>query len=700
MIYNYLQIFLKIKRILRIDVEYTLYHKRERKDKMKIKTKLILFTLMISIISIISVSIINYAVSIRELEKVVNSNTNSIAALTTQKLNQWIAIQKDSLDETLNSILYNNNYEQEYLYRFLESQTENNPGNAYYIGLPDKRFISGSGWIPPADYDATQRTWYKEAIGMDGIYISKPDIDARTGDMVITVSKAIKKSGRVIGVVGSDIAIDYLVEVVSNVELGKDSYAFLMDDEGNIITHLNEEYKPTADKGYINIKDILGGKLIDIMGNKELSLREKRITDFDNIRRFCFFDEIEESSWMVGLAVSEKETLKVVSHAINLTLITVVLLLVVTSILSLTVGSSISKPIINSSQIAEEISNLNLSTGIEEIKLKRKDEIGQMYQSFDNTIRKLKIFMKDMDGSIRINHEVNEQTLEKIHYLLGQAEDTSATTEELSAGMEETSATTISINESSQEIEKALSDFAQKVEEGANTSNEISVKADKLSHQFINAKDKSMEIYSNAREEIAKAIVSSKEVEKINVLSNAILQISEQTSLLSLNAAIEAARAGESGRGFAVVADEIRKLAENSNSTVGEIQTVTESITKSVGELIERISLVMDFLEKDVTKDYELMVDAVGQYREDGSHLNNIISDLSATAEELAATVNEISIAIKEVSITVEESTVATTNIAEKNMNIVEAINDISGIIEKNKEISDKLEEIVSQVKF
>jgi methyl-accepting chemotaxis protein len=440
--------------------------------------------------------------------------------------------------------------------------------------------------------------------------------------------------------------------------------------------------------------------MADIIGKTGIKIKDRAIRDFDGVDRLFFYGDIEESNWTVGVAITQDSVMGSINRVILLTILAAISVIIISIILVLYMASTITKPIRESVEIAEDISNLNLSQEIEEKDLKRKDEMGQMYQSFNLIIQKLRAFMKDMDGSIRINHEVNEQTLEKVHYLLGQAEDTSATTEELSAGMEETSATTISINESSQEIERALSDFAQKVEEGANTSNEISVKADKLSHQFINAKDKSMEIYSNAREEIEKAIVSSKEVEKINVLSNAILQISEQTSLLSLNAAIEAARAGESGRGFAVVADEIRKLAENSNSTVGEIQTVTESITKSVGELIERISLVMDFLEKDVTKDYELMVDAVSQYREDGSHLNNIISDLSATAEELAATVNEISIAIKEVSITVEESTVATTNIAEKNMNIVEAINDISGIIEKNKDISDKLEEIVSQVKF
>src|SRR5690606_28179125 len=146
-----------------------------------------------------------------------------------------------------------------------------------------------------------------------------------------------------------------------------------------------------------------------------------------------------------------------------------------------------------------------------------------------------------------------------------------------------------------------------KVENASATSSEISNKADELSQQFISARDKTMGVYQDAREEIENALKASKEVEKINILSNAILQISEQTSLLSLNAAIEAARAGEAGKGFAVVADEIRKLAENSNATVGEIQAVTENITKAVGLLIDKVSLIIEFLEKDIKRDYDLM---------------------------------------------------------------------------------------------
>lgn len=285
-------------------------------------------------------------------------------------------------------------------------------------------------------------------------------------------------------------------------------------------------------------------------------------------------------------------------------------------------------------------------------------------------------------------------------YLLNQAEDTSATTEELSAGMQQTSSSAIAVNESTSEINRAVSDFAEKIEEGAFASREISEKADALSRQFIESKDNTMDMYHKTREEIEDAIKSSHEVEKINILSNAILEISDQTSLLALNAAIEAARAGESGRGFAVVADEIRKLAENSNQTVGEIQSVTYGITQAVNRLVDNTSNLIDFLEEKVIKDYEMMVDAVNQYKEDGSALNNIIADLSATSQELSATINQITNSMDEITTTVEDSTIATTNIAEKNMNIVESINKINNIVKRNEEVSERLKDIVSKVRF
>lgn len=665
---------------------------------MKLKGRLVTFSVLICIISILVIVGINYIISIQKLESEVNKNIQLETVNIAKDSDKWMALQKDSLEEVLQGLLYSNNYEYDYVHKYFVGKNKINDGNEYYVAFSDRSLIAGSGWIPDSSYDATTRDWYVGAKESDSIYITEPYLDSDMGKMVITISKAFKTSSGREGVMASDITIDYLVELISSADLGEGAYAFLIDNNGNIITHLNEAFNPTEEKS-TKIEDILDGKLQSIM-SKDLDIRDKKIKDYDNEDRMFFFEDVVESNWKVGVGFPSNRVMETINLVIKYTILATIVVVVISFALSNYMAGTITKPIIHSVKIAEDISDLNLSGSIEESKLERKDEIGQMYRAYQLIIEKLRIFMKDMDASITINHEVYNETLDKLQFLVLQAEDTSATTEELSAGMEETAAATLSINESANEIDRAITDFAGKVDDGSNTSSEISNKAEELRHQFATAKDKSMSIYSEAKDEIEKAIESSKEVKQITALSNAILEISEQTSLLSLNAAIEAARAGESGRGFAVVAEEIRKLAEHSNSTVGEIQLVTDNITNAVEQLIDRVSQVMDFLERDVRKDYEMMVDAVNHYKEDGYFLNNIIGDLSATSEELAATVNEISNSMKEISITVEESTVATTSIAEKNMNIVEAINNINNIMDRNKEASIKLEEIVSQVKL
>lgn len=95
---------------------------------------------------------------------------------------------------------------------------------------------------------------------------------------------------------------------------------------------------------------------------------------------------------------------------------------------------------------------------------------------------------------------------------------------------------------------------------------------------------------------LSKAIEDTKFVDEINKLLETILDITDQTNLLALNAAIEAARAGEAGKGFAVVAEEVRKLAEESSNTAGQIQKITETVVSSVKELANNSQQLLDFM--------------------------------------------------------------------------------------------------------
>lgn len=665
---------------------------------MKLKNKIILFTVLVCIVSVLSVSGVNYFISIKKLEDEVNQKVELETLGITKDIDKWMGVQKKALVEVIDGMIVANNFEYEYGCDYLAEAKERNPGNHYYMSFSDQYYLHPTRNQPT--YDPTERGWYVGGMEAgDDFYISEPYVDARTQDMVVSIAKSFKTRDGREGVISTDITIDHLVDLVGAADVGEDSYAFLIDNLGNIITHVNGEFNPT-EEGFTNVGDILGGGLGGVLNGQDLTIRNRQIKDFDNTDRLFFSEDIDEADWKVGVAVGARHAIGTVDDVIKYTMIASLIVLIISALLSFYISNSITRPIIQSVAIAENIGNLDLTNTIDEKELNRKDEIGQMYNSFNDIITKLKMFMMNLESSIETNHRVYEETISKLNFLLNQAEDTSATTEELSAGMEETAATTMTLEESTVEVNNAISDFTDKMEQGAVTSNEISTKADELSRQFIEAKDSTMDIYSNTRNEIRDAIQSAKGVERIHVLSNAILEISEQTSLLSLNAAIEAARAGESGKGFAVVAEEIRRLAENSNSTVEEIQLVTKDVTRVVEQLINNTSNLIGFLEEKVIGDYEMMVDAVSQYRDDGSSLNDIISGLSATSEELSATISQMAMSMKDISVTVEDSTTATTNIAEMNMNIVEAINNINIIMDQNREVAEKLGEIVGQVKI
>ena len=127
-----------------------------------------------------------------------------------------------------------------------------------------------------------------------------------------------------------------------------------------------------------------------------------------------------------------------------------------------------------------------------------------------------------------------KSTKDKIDDLNIKISDVSATTEELSASMEETAASTEEINSSSEKMEAIIKTMSSSVDNGEKTAKEIEERAGKLKSDAIQSQEKSKVVTLKIQESLKSAVEKSKAVDEINDLTSKILEITEQTNLLSV----------------------------------------------------------------------------------------------------------------------------------------------------------------------
>jgi len=666
--------------------------------------------------------ILNSSVSIKYLEDSIQDKTLLEVKLKAKDIDDWLSNEEHVLDMAIERVILAENYEYDTLLDILVDITDTYPSNSYYMAFEDKTFIDGSRWVPDKDYDPTAREWYVGARdNAGGIYMCDPYVDAMTSDIVLSISKQITLKNNRKAVVAVDVQLSDMTNLiygtvsqdtdatssatVDNINYtvdindSGDTYVFIIDRKGNIISHPNPEFAPTPDK-FTNAADILEGKLDTLRKIDDISLQQRIIKDYDGKERFFFYDSINKTGWIIGIAVDKDTILEVKNKSGTITLLVAVFMICLGIGVSIVLANSITKPIMGVKRIANNISNLDFTSLIDENYANRKDETGEICRAFKQTEAKLRAFVSTLQELMEINTNTYNTILEKVEYLLNSSEGVSATTEEVSAAMEETSAVSDSISQSANDLNNAISDFANKVEDGAGTASSIANKANELARKIEESKDSTIGLLSNAKDEIESAMASAKDVEKVNILTDAILNIASQTNLLSLNAAIEASRAGESGQGFAVVAEEIRKLADNSNKSATKIKEFTKNINNSVSQLISATDRLLRYLDEHVINDYETMLGAVEQYKNDGSILSEILSDLSSTIEEITAAIHTVSTSITDVSATIEQSSQATSTIAEQNNEIVSAVRDINDAMQSHMESNNKLSRIIEQVKI
>ncbi|OEJ14122.1 chemotaxis protein [Brachyspira hampsonii] len=475
------------------------------------------------------------------------------------------------------------------------------------------------------------------------IYISDVEKDDTYvgADTVLTVSivePILDNAGKFLGMVGVDFSAENLVKIVSDISTNEGMEGYLINQSGIILASTN-----IMNIGR-EISSIYTDNANQIMNAVENSVKYSFMNKIDRHKMFNIIvplTSLKDNYNSIALLVSVPEMVIVKENIINAvitSILAIAVLIIFLIIINILIKKSLIDPILKILHVSEKLSSGDLTSYKNEALSKRKDEIGMIFNSIQNTQNILSNIIK--------------QILDSTNAMENASKNVSAGSADLSNRTEKQRDDLKLINETMTNTLKVID----------KTTNDIAVTNDKI--QVLT--NSSEHCYNLSKESMILMEDITKATSEISNITKIIDDIAMQTNILALNASVEAARAGEQGKGFAVVAAEVRNLAQTSQESVKNITNIVNNSIEKINEGNSKIKETMDALE-DITNKAKESSDIVSQMVESSTQQD-------ASAREVQSAVNSVDIS------------------AEQNTNLVRTNTDI--VIDMEKE-TEKLADLM-----
>ena len=626
---------------------------------MTLKQRLIFFIAFLLAFVVAALSLIAYWRMRSELIDGVKDELSSAIRGNREAIGLWLAQRRDIVGATASNLSTASDP-----IPFMTLGKDAGRFEQVFIGYGDRRMIYNQiGKRPPDGYDPTVRPWYKLASEASDTVVTVPYVFASTGKLGITVARPVVKDGQAIGVVGGDVTLDAVIDVVKAIRLNGDGYAFLATRDGKIVAHA------APDSTLKSVTEVMPGFRPEMLATagSQIGLQEIAIGGED---KYIAVSPIAGSQWVLATVV-DKRTILSPLNALMWSLIVAGLVIGVVGLLfAQVVLGQLLKGVVKLRDALLEIAS-GQGDLTRKLAIASRDEIGQTAEAFNRFIDRLRgMFIEVRDNATSLASGID--SLEGVTRTI--AVESERQSEVSSANAATIEQITVSINH--------IADNARMAEDAAARTGETS----RQSAEAVQELASGIGVIASEVERLAATLGTlGQRSAEMNSIIGVIKDIADQTNLLALNAAIEAARAGETGRGFAVVADEVRKLAER-----------TSKATIDIGQLITATHGDIQSALADMGDTKHAVSAGVSSSRSVAGQIEGIQCDV----REVVGSIRDIADATREQSVATNEMARAAEDVNRMTMETDGAVQNASRVVGDLNQASKRLHDLVQRFRL